>query len=72
MLARLNCFPLLEGARSSSPYDIDALVSLVVRISQFIVRHQDQYAGIDLNPVMVRPAGEGLVAADMVVIGTGP
>jgi acetate---CoA ligase (ADP-forming) len=72
MLTMLSCFPLLEGARSSSPYDIDALVNLVVGVSEFIVKHQEKYVGIDLNPVMVRPAGEGLVAADMVIIGSGP
>jgi acetate---CoA ligase (ADP-forming) len=68
MLTTLTCFPLLQGARSSSPYDIDALADLVVAVSEFIDKHRDKYVGVDLNPVMVRPAGHGVVAADMVLI----
>ena len=32
-------------------------------------RHADQIKSIDINPVLVRPAGQGVVALDAVIIG---
>lgn len=67
MIGGLKCAPLLEGSRSPEPYDVPALANLVVTVSEFIAEQGDQYPGVDLNPVMVRKEGYGVIAADAVV-----
>jgi acyl-CoA synthetase (NDP forming) len=67
MITGLNCAALLAGSRSPEPYDIPALAALVVQISEFIADQGDHYPGVDLNPVMVRKEGLGVIAADAVV-----
>jgi acyl-CoA synthetase (NDP forming) len=67
MIAGLKCAALLGGSRSPEPYDVSALATLVVQISRFIADKGDRYPGVDLNPVMVRKDGLGVIAADAVV-----
>ena len=67
MIVGLRCAALLGGSRSPEPYDISALARLVVQISEFIADNGDRYPGVDLNPVMVRKEGLGVIAADAVV-----
>ena len=35
--------------------------------SQLIADHADRIAEIDINPLFVRPAGQGVVAADALI-----
>lgn len=67
MIAGLKCAALLGGSRSPEPYDVPALTALVVAVSEFIAARGEQYPGVDLNPVMVRKQGHGVIAADAVV-----
>lgn len=59
---------LLAGVRGAAPSDVDALADVLVRISQFAAAHADDIETIDLNPVLVLPAGEGVVALDALVV----
>ena len=63
MLESLRTFPLLEGYRGSPPLDIDALTSLLLRVSQ-MVEDIPHLGELDLNPVIVLPRGQGAVAVD--------
>ncbi len=54
---------LLRGFRGSPPADVPALRSLLLRISQ-LVEDVPEVAELDLNPVMVRAAGQGAVVLD--------
>jgi acyl-CoA synthetase (NDP forming) len=67
MIGRLRCADLLAGSRSPQPYDLPALITLIVQISEFIATQGHRYPGVDLNPIMLRPVGQGLLAADAVV-----
>jgi acetyltransferase len=55
---------LLDGFRGALPRDVDALIDCCVRFGDFVAATDGQYAAIDLNPVLVRPHGQGVRIAD--------
>jgi acetyltransferase len=50
------------------PADTDALVELMVRLSQFAADHADTVAEIDLNPVIVHAKGQGVTIVDALIV----
>ncbi len=68
MLAELKGAKILEGYRGAPPVDVDAVVDVLVRLSWLISDHQERIAEIDVNPVFVRAKGNGVVAADALVV----
>ncbi|WBV42812.1 acetate--CoA ligase family protein [Pseudoroseomonas cervicalis] len=67
MIRSIKGFPLLAGARGRPPADIDALKTMLSRLSVFAHQAGPRLAGIDLNPVFAMPAGQGAFAADAVI-----
>jgi acyl-CoA synthetase (NDP forming) len=67
MVTRLRGFPILAGVRGKPPADIDALCRALVAVSHLAVSLGDQLAGLDINPLIVLPQGQGVVAVDAVV-----
>ena len=68
MLRSLKAFRLLEGARGAPPADIAAACEAIVALSNFAAVHRGAIAAIDINPLLVRPQGEGAVALDALII----
>lgn len=68
MIAQLKGAKVLRGVRGAPPADIEALIDAIVRLSWFIADHADRVAEVDVNPMFVRPAGRGVVAADALVV----
>lgn len=68
MLERLQGIALLHGVRGQKPADIEALVDLMVTVSEIADDWRDQIAEIDLNPVLVHPEGEGLSVVDALIV----
>jgi len=66
-LRRLKLWTLLQGFRGRPPADIDALVRAAVRFGDQFVAAQD-VDELEINPVIVRPRGEGLRAVDALAI----
>jgi acetyltransferase len=64
---RIKAVSLLQGARGRKPGDIEALATLLVRLGDFAVAHAGRFRALDLNPIIVKPAGEGVVAVDIAV-----
>ncbi|MEO0062474.1 MAG: hypothetical protein RLZZ08_1034 [Pseudomonadota bacterium] len=58
---------LLTGYRGSPALDVDALADLVVQMGR-IMAGNPQIREIDLNPVIVHPKGEGVVALDALML----
>jgi len=58
---------LLAGARGRQEGDVEALAGLLVRLGQFALAHEGRFRAIDLNPVIVKPRGQGVVAVDIAV-----
>lgn len=67
MIRSLKGAALLQGARGRPPADIAALAAMLARLSVFAHQAGDKLAGIDLNPVIVMPEGQGAFAADAVI-----
>ena len=68
MIGELKGAALLAGYRGSAALDVDALADALARLSLLIADHAGEIAEIDVNPLFVRPKGEGVVAADALVV----
>jgi acetate---CoA ligase (ADP-forming) len=66
LIDRLAIRPLLDGARGAPPSDVDALARAVSRLSVLAVELGDLIAELDVNPMIVSPAG--CVAVDALVV----
>lgn len=49
MLQSLKALPILEGSRGRKPVNMDALVDLVVKVSELVMEHN--IAEMDMNPI---------------------
>jgi acetate---CoA ligase (ADP-forming) len=67
MIRSIKGAPLLLGARGRKPVDINALATMLSRLSAFAVAAGDRLQSIDLNPVFAMPDGEGAFAVDAVI-----
>lgn len=70
MLAELRASALLSGVRGRPPADVDALVDLVVRLSDLVAGWPPGFE-LDLNPVVVLPAGARVLDAAYVAPAQG-
>jgi len=68
MLGELKAAPLLDGFRGAPKADVAALANLIAEVSQLAAGYARQIAGIELNPVLVHPAGEGVTIVDALVV----
>lgn len=66
-LGKLGVGRLLGGYRGRPPGDLPALIRTVLACTRFAEENVDRLLELDLNPVMVRPAGLGAVAVDALV-----
>jgi len=71
MLAELKGYPLLTGARGGVKADVDALITALVRVSEFAYQHRGVLKEMDINPVIVATEGSGIVALDGLVVWHG-
>jgi len=70
MILRLRGAPLLLGARGKPPCDVEAAAAALAELSRFITAHAAEYREIDINPLMVRGRGHGVVAVDALIVAT--
>jgi acetyltransferase len=68
MVAEVKGAKLLRGFRGKPPADIDALADTLVHVSQMAVHLEGHLAELDINPLMVLPAGQGVKAVDALVV----
>ena len=66
-LAKLRCAPLLEGHRGREAADVDAAVEAILAIARFAAEHRSTLEELDVNPLGVRPRGQGAVALDALI-----
>lgn len=64
MIDELRVSRLLKGYRNQPPADLDSLQNLVVKVSQLAIEGFAWLQSLDLNPVMVLPAGQGVKVVD--------
>ena len=70
-LNNLRIAPILGGARGQALLDVAAAAAAVHRLARRFVR-DTWVREIDLNPLLVRPLGKGVVALDLLVVPTAP
>ncbi|KAA9166470.1 acetate--CoA ligase family protein [Amycolatopsis acidicola] len=68
MVGEIRGNALLRGFRGAPPADVDALVEAIVALSHLGADHADRIAELDLNPLLVRPEGLGVVAVDALIV----
>ncbi len=66
-ILRLRIAPILRGVRGEPACDIEALAQAVARLGAIIAAARGRIAAIDLNPVLVGAAGQGLTVLDALV-----
>ncbi|MGA0032243.1 MAG: acetate--CoA ligase family protein [Burkholderiales bacterium] len=64
LIAALRIAPVLAGARGRKPADIDALADTVARLSELAAALGPRLSELDINPLLVREAGRGVIALD--------
>ncbi len=67
MVMETRCYQLLAGHRGQAAFDIDALVDVLVKLSDLVARHADRIEELEINPLAVRPHGQGVTALDAVL-----
>src|SRR5512136_429863 len=64
MLGEVRAYNLLRGVRGEKPSDLDATADTLVRVSQLVTDFPD-IVEMDINPLLVFPAGQGVLGLDM-------
>jgi acetate---CoA ligase (ADP-forming) len=66
-ISRLKVSKLLAGFRGKPAGDVPALVSTVLACTRYADANLNALVELDINPVIVRPAGRGAVAVDALI-----
>jgi acetyltransferase len=64
MLGEIRAHALFDGVRGQPPVDKTALIDALLRVGQ-LAQDFPEIAELDINPLMVYPQGQGVVAIDM-------
>jgi len=68
MLKELKGYPLLEGVRGQPRRDVPALVRALTGLSDLFVAYRSCLSDLEINPLIVRGEGSGVVAVDVRII----
>ena len=68
MVQSLKTWPLLDGFRGRAKADVYALVDAVVAFSNMAAQMGDRILEAEINPLFVLPQGQGVRAADGVLV----
>lgn len=68
MIDKLKLAKLLSGYRGKPAADRKAMEKAIAGLAKFFLDHRAVMADIEINPLIVRPGGQGAVAVDVRVI----
>jgi acyl-CoA synthetase (NDP forming) len=66
-LRRLTIAKLLGGYRGKPAADVDALIEAILSVARYATANVSRLVELDVNPIIVRPAGRGAVAVDVML-----
>jgi len=66
-LHALKAWPLLAGFRGKAAGDVEALVDAVLAIAAYAQANAHRLLELDVNPVLVMPEGQGVLAVDTLI-----
>lgn len=67
MIRAVKSYPLLSGARGRPVADVDALADALSCLSVFAHAQGEAFDSIEINPLIVLPRGQGVIAVDALV-----
>jgi acetyltransferase len=68
MIREIKGYQILEGIRGKPEADLNALVNVLMNLSQMAVEMGDAISEVDLNPVLVFNQGTGAKALDALIV----
>jgi hypothetical protein len=68
MALSLKTWPLLDGYRGRPKADVEALVNTIVDFSTMVATLGDRLLEAEINPLFVLEQGQGVRAADGIVV----
>jgi hypothetical protein len=69
-LMQLKSAAILSGYRGAPALDVPALAQLIVTLGR-VLRAEPAIREVDLNPVILHPKGQGVVALDALMLVEG-
>lgn len=72
MLRELKAWPLLDGFRGRALADVAAACSSIEGLSRSAIAFGNQAHAVEINPLLVGPAGNGVVALDALIVAPEP
>ena len=68
MIQETKVYKILKGIRGKSACDIEELAATLVKLSEFALSFQKEVREVDINPLIVREEGKGVIAADVLIV----
>jgi len=68
MIERTKASQLLHGFRGSPRADLEALTETIIRVGRLAVDWADRIEALDINPLLIMPEGQGVVAVDALLV----
>jgi acetyl-CoA synthetase len=66
-LGQLKCYSLFIGFRGAPPADLDAAADAILAVARMVETNPSSIVELDINPLMLRAEGQGVVAADALI-----
>ena len=66
-LVGLKCAPLFYGFRGRPNADLEAAADAILAIATWVEKDPSSIVELDINPLMLRAEGQGVVAADALI-----
>jgi len=66
-LAGLKLWPMVTGYRGRAHGDVEALLDAIQAILAYASAHADRLLELDVNPLLVLPLGQGVLAVDALI-----
>jgi acyl-CoA synthetase (NDP forming) len=63
----LSAFKLIKGFRGREAGDMDAIVDAIMSVAAFAESNRERLMELDINPLLILPQGQGVVAADALI-----
>jgi acetate---CoA ligase (ADP-forming) len=72
MLKELKGYALLAGTRGRPAADLDATADAIAAFSAYALANAGRFESMEINPLLVRPRGYGVVALDALIVPARP
>jgi acyl-CoA synthetase (NDP forming) len=67
-LGQLKCAPFLKGFRGAPPVDLSAAADVILAVAGIVEDDPLSIIELDINPLMLLAEGQGVVAADALIV----